>query len=298
MPRGDLIAPRHAATVLSGRMKNPEVHLYTICWNEADMLGFFFRHYDPWVSRFIIFDDGSDDGSREILASHPKVELRTFTRAVADSFVLSHRLMQDTAWKESSQTADWIVTTAIDEHLHVRGRSMNAYLAEQKSAGVTLMPALGFDMNAPEMPADHGLLIERVTRGRPRAAFNKLGIFDPTAIEETNFGAGRHSAEPQGKLVLPQRDELMLWHYKHLGFERNSARESDAHKRLGRTDLANGYGRQYSYSPEQRRSFWDEMEAQSRDLAAAGFEPDRACVRPLWWCDRPGIFRAQPPTGF
>ena len=27
----------------------PVVHLYTICWDEADRLGFFFRHYDPSV---------------------------------------------------------------------------------------------------------------------------------------------------------------------------------------------------------------------------------------------------------
>ena len=29
------------------------VHLYTLCWNEAEMLPYFFRHYDPWVDRLI-----------------------------------------------------------------------------------------------------------------------------------------------------------------------------------------------------------------------------------------------------
>ena len=29
------------------------------------MLAFFFRHYDPWVDRYVIYDDGSTDGSLE-----------------------------------------------------------------------------------------------------------------------------------------------------------------------------------------------------------------------------------------
>ena len=69
-------------------MKAPVVHLYTICWDEADMLGFFFRHYDPWVDRYIVYDDGSTDGSLDILRAHPKVELRRFARTEAESCVL------------------------------------------------------------------------------------------------------------------------------------------------------------------------------------------------------------------
>jgi hypothetical protein len=149
-------------------MARPIVHLYTICWDEADMLGFFFRHYEPWVDRFVVYDDGSTDFSLEILRAHPRVELRRFERQVADSFVLSHQGMQDAAWKESRGQADWVVITAIDEHLHLRGQAMTDYLAAQGRRGTTLIPALGFDMHAAAMPDDRGLLVERVTCGRGR----------------------------------------------------------------------------------------------------------------------------------
>ena len=43
------------------------IDLYTLCWNDADMLGFFFRHYDRFVQRYIVYDDGSTDQSLEIL---------------------------------------------------------------------------------------------------------------------------------------------------------------------------------------------------------------------------------------
>ncbi|MCJ2011953.1 glycosyltransferase family 2 protein [Methylobacterium sp. J-076] len=271
-------------------MRRPVVHLYTVCWDEADMLGFFFRHYDPWVDRYVVYDDGSTDGSRDILRAHPRVELRDFSRDDPDSFVLSHRTMQNEAWKESRHRADWIVVTAIDEHLHVPGHAMAEYLADEADRGVTLIPALGFDLNHPEMPEDAGLLTGRVTRGRPRIAFNKLSLFKPEALRETGFGPGRHAATPAGDLRLPARDSLVLWHYKHLGFARNAAREAAQADRLGRTDRAEGFGQHYLWGREKLRAFWDEMERDSRDLVGA--VPDALAIRPLWW-EEQGLRRAE-----
>jgi glycosyltransferase involved in cell wall biosynthesis len=273
-------------------VSKPVVHLYTVCWGEEDMLGFFFRHYDPWVDRYVVYDDGSTDGSVNLLEQHPRVELRRFDRIDADSFVLSLKVMQDEAWKQSRDQADWVVITAIDEHLWVRNRTMTDYLAAQKRCGVTLIPALGFDMNNAVMPEDRGLLIEAVSRGRPRIAFNKLSIFDPAALRSTGFKPGRHAAEPVGDLRVPARDELMLWHYKHLGFARNAAREAAQARRLGRTDVAHGFGQQYLWSKQQLRRFWDEMEQQSTELGSSSFAPDRAYAGPLWWRGRADIVSA------
>jgi len=276
-------------------MRKPVVHLYTVCWDEADMLGFFFRHYDPWVDRYVIYDDDSTDGSRDILRAHPKVELRRFVRTNAGSFVLSHTALQNEVWKESRLQADWVVVTAIDEHLWVRNQPMADYLAAQARIGVTLIPALGFDLNGRIIPEDRGLLIHTVTRGRPRLVFNKLSIFNPDALQDVGFAPGRHRAEPVGNLRLPARDEVMLWHYKHLDFERNAAREARQALRLDQTDLADGLGQHYLRSKQQLRLFWDEMERQSTDLAAAGFAPDRACTGPLWWRHYPGMVSVAQP---
>jgi glycosyltransferase involved in cell wall biosynthesis len=274
-------------------MTKPRVHLYTLCWDEADMLGFFFRHYDPWVDRYVVYDDGSTDRSVVVLAAHPKVELRTFVRSDEGSFCLSHKAIQDEVWKESRGKADWVVVTAIDEHLHVPGRAMSEYLDEQTARGATILPALGFDMNHPAMLDDAGLLVERVTRGRARIAFNKLSIFNPDALQETGFTAGRHKAEPAGDLRLPRRNEVALWHYKHLGFDRCAEREVRQANRLGPTDKSLGLGLHYERSTDTFRAFWNEMERESVDLA--GRVPDRVCVGPLWWSDRADMHRV--PAG-
>lgn len=257
-------------------------HLYTVCWNEADMLGFFFRHYDPWIDRYVVYDDGSTDGSLEILSAHPRVELRRLQRVDAESFVISHTEMQEHAWKESRGQAEWVVITAIDEHLWLRGTQTGHYLRRLRAAGITCVPALGFDMNSEEFPADHGLLIETVTRGRARRFFNKLSIFDPSAIGEVGYVQGRHKAVPTGQIRFPPRDELLLWHYKHLGFERTVCRHAAQAARLGSKDREHGWGHRYLWPRERLAWQWRAMRATSVDLSGLS-DPALGCERPLWW---------------
>jgi len=40
--------------VLRARLICMRIDLYTRCWNDAHMLGFFFRHYDTLVQRYVI----------------------------------------------------------------------------------------------------------------------------------------------------------------------------------------------------------------------------------------------------
>jgi hypothetical protein len=259
------------------------VHLYTVCWDEADMLGFFFRHYDSWVDRYVIFDDGSTDGSIDLLKAHPKVELRRFERVRADSFVLSHTALQNEVWKISRGVADWVVITAIDEHLTVPGRSMAKYLKVCGAKGVTLIPALGFNMISDDFPEPNARLTDTVTRGKPDRTFNKLGIFNPAAITDTGFRVGRHSAQPRGEVRLPIHDILMLLHYKRLGFERTVQRQAEEGKRLGKTDVEGKMGTQYFDSWETQRAEWDEIHANSIDVTARTFDLAHSFERPRWW---------------
>lgn len=265
------------------------VHLYAVCWNEAEVLGFFLRHYEPWVDRFVVFDDGSDDGSTAILASHPKVDLRPFERVAPDSFELSMTAMLNNAWKQSRGVADWVVLTDVDEHLLLVDQPVDTYLAEQARHGVTLIPALGFDLNSAELPEDRGRLVDVVRRGRPRTPYNKLAIFDPDAVVESGVHHGRHLATPTGEIRLPARDELMLWHYKHLGFERWDQHEAAQGRRRGPRDLQEGWGGHMLRSSEERRAFWQAMEEESRELGGAGFDPAAVAARPLWWEDLPRV---------
>jgi Glycosyl transferase family 2 len=269
------------------------VHLYTLCWNEIDMLGFFFRHYDAWVDRYFVYDDGSTDGSLEVLGRHPRVEVRRFPRTHADSFVLSHRELQDQEWKKSRGKADWVVVTALDEHLMVKKRRMADYLADCLRQGVTLVPALGYQMISYDYPVRGEWLCRSRTLGAPYANFNKLSVFRPSAVDETGFGVGRHKAEPRGVLRFPARDELINLHYKYLGFERTLRRHQAANARLGEVDRANCWGHHYGWSVERLRQDWADVRARAVNVGERGFQPWRTHQPPRWW--RPDGFQDEAP---
>ncbi len=264
--------------------EKPVVHLYSICWNEETMLPFFFRHYDPLVERYVIFDDGSTDATLSVLENHPRVEVRRLPRLEVDSYVLAAKNAHDHAWKESRGTADWVITTAVDELLYTPG--MGAYLAECMRKGITAVPALGFQMIAETLPPGDRSLLVTVRRGSPFADMNKLSVFDPDRIMETNQAVGRHTAEPVGVVKYPKRDQLLLLHYKYLSFEHTLKRQQELALKLGAVDRQNNWGSQYDWTRERLRSDWDSIREHAvEDVLSPRYDANRKHSNPneRWW---------------
>ena len=245
------------------------------------MLGFFFRHYETLVNRFVVYDNESTDESRAILEARPDVEIRDFPTAHPDSFVLSAKALQDECWKESRGEADWVIVAAVDEHLqHAR---LGAYLERCKRRGVTYIPALGFQMVTREFPAPGEHLAATRTVGAPYAMMSKLRIFDPDALEETNFGIGGHGASPVGRLRLPWRDELLLLHYKLLGIDYTRVRSAALRSRLGADDHAQRWGDHYR--GERVDEEWVHFVERLVDLRDPRYVPWLDHVKGRWWRD-------------
>lgn len=257
-----------------------ETWLYALCWNDADWLPFFFRHYDPVVTRYVFFDDGSTDGSLDLLQAHPRAEVRPFERSHPDSFALSEIALSDHVWKEARGSADWVIVCDVDEHLH--HPDLAGYLRQARSRGITAIPALGYQMLSDTWPDAGSQLATTLTVGAPWYHMDKLSIIDPSAVEEWSFILGRHAARPIGRVVVPAVDEVLNLHYKYLSFERTLARHREEHSGLGPIDLANGWGAQYTWGEEQLREHWEAMRAAAIDLRDG--DPGRAS-RVVWWRD-------------
>ena len=247
---------------LFGRRK-PVIHLYSICWNEEYMLPYFFRHYDGIVDRYVFFDDGSTDRTLEILEKHAKVELRSLPRPDVDSYVLAAKEIQDQCWKESRGKADWVIITAVDEHLY--HKDLPGYITQCRKEGVTLIPGTGYQMLSPVLPRANRKLTKIVTRGTPYHWMNKLSLFDPDKIAETDFSLGRHAAQPVGEVVYPPRDELLILHYKYLSMDWTYNRHVELEEKLGRKDKENKWGTHYSWTKEELKKEWDLLEADAVD---------------------------------
>ncbi|MGV7221990.1 MAG: glycosyltransferase family 2 protein [Nitrospinales bacterium] len=260
-----------------------ETHLYTLCWNEADMLGFFFRHYDPWVDRYFFYDDGSTDASLEILENHPKVEIRTWKRKFPYSFISSQWHWLNTVWHNSKGHADWVVIVDIDEYLFVPKTPMRTTLNAYKENGVALIPALGFEMFSEEFPDGDECLVKSRTFGNYENLMCKVSIFNPDKIDEMNFTGGRHFAEPVGLPKYPSQDEVVLCHYKNIGFERTLKKQNALSSKLGTYDISTGYGVRLSYSREKMRENWDRKMKECFHIDWSEFKSTQYPKANLWW---------------
>lgn len=239
---------------LSGRNAAPRsrIHLYALCWNEARMLPFFFRHYDSIVDRYFILDNGSTDGSLELLKKHPKVTLGEF-RVAGPSFVLAALDFYNQGWKQSRSQADWVVVCNVDEHLY--HSDLRGYLGSLPHE-VTLIVTAGYEMVSDTFPAGDLLLCDHVRTGLCDPLYDKPEIFAPDSIREINFAPGRHEAEPEGLVATPVRREVKLLHYKCLGPDYLVERSNELGPRLREKDVANTWGHQYAWLDSEKRDYF------------------------------------------
>jgi hypothetical protein len=132
--------------------------------------------------------------------------------------------------------------------------------------GVTAVPALGFEMLADSKPQTEDLLVKDYRYGAPFWAVSKLSLFRPDAIDETNFEVGRHIAKPTGRVVIPDTDELLNLHYKHMGVFATHTRNQKLISGLGITDKSNKWGFHYSRSIAELQRKFDELKSRRIDV--------------------------------
>jgi Glycosyl transferase family 2 len=231
------------------------IHIYSLCWNEEKILPYYFRHYDAIADRFFIFDDASTDASLDILAKHPKVEIDRFYKQ-PESFVASAHVFNNNIWKKSRNKADWVILCNMDEHLY--HPDLLNYLKQCLDAGITAIPAEGFQMISDSFPDSDERLCDLIAFGMRYKKMNKLCIFNPDAIDEVNYKHGRHYANPIGRVVYPQKRDLKLLHYKYLGLDYLITRWAELSTGLRRIDLEKGWGSRYLSEREKiEQSFQD-----------------------------------------
>jgi len=244
-----------------------KIHIYTICWNEERMLPFFLRHYEQIAERIVVYDNGSDDASQEIVCRHPIAELRHF-----DSHGESREDIEidvkSNVWKESRRTADFVIICDVDEFLF--HPHLNKYLLDCRRRGITMPIPDGYQMVSERFPTTTGQIYEEVKRGLYHSRWSKRVIFDPHAIEEIHYAPGCHEADPVGKIFCDRVPQLKLLHFKFLGIDYLITRYRELGARKSRHDLSHQYGHQYFLSDDYLKAKFANYQARSTQILSAG----------------------------
>ncbi|WP_394224066.1 glycosyltransferase family 2 protein [Priestia aryabhattai] len=225
------------------------IHVYALCWNEERMLPHFFKHYDSIADQYYIFDNHSTDNSLQMLRSHPKITIDKF-EINGNSLVKSAQNQVNHFWKNSRGKADWVIICDVDEHLY--HPNLRLYLQECTSKGITLIFPKGYEMVSDFFPESNEPLHATIRYGVRSLLNDKPIIFNPNEIQEINFSPGRHTALPLGNIIKPSNNEVLLLHYKYLGFEYLNSRYSALRQGLREGDIANQWGFHYLWNEKQR----------------------------------------------
>lgn len=227
------------------------------------MLPLFFNYYDAFVDRYYIHDNGSDDGSLEILEAHPRVTVLPLVLE-GDSLCESAFQQVNNFWKPSIGAADWVAVCNVDELFW--HPDLPWYLEQCRKRDITWIPTTGWEMMTEDFPAPETHLPTACRRGVRFPHMDKPSFFNPNSITDSGFAMARHSAEPKGQVILPKQCEVQLLHYKHLGFEYTSTRQAELQARMREKDREKKWGFQYDAELVVKR--FEELRSEGTTVAA------------------------------
>lgn len=191
------------------------IHAHILAFNEEKILPFTLDYYSKICEKIYIYDNMSTDGSDEIYAKYPKVEVIKWD-SNGEINEMNYINIKSTAYKQFSRNADWVIVCDCDEVLyHPR---LLEKLQYYKDNGITVPKVNGHDMVSEIFPEYDGELITTKvkTGSEVYAPFCKNIIFNPKL--DIQYGIGGHSFQANNA-VYSNSPELKLLHYKFLSVE-------------------------------------------------------------------------------
>lgn len=190
----------------------PRVHVYTIARNEAKLMPYFLRHYSTFADKLIVYDEQSDDGTRELVKSCPKAELREWPHVGLDD---EKFLAAINECRDMEGPAEWRIWADVDELLY-----HPEMLSMLGSVRLDLLGAIGYALISPNglLVDDGRQLYEQVPTGIPQSNYDKFILH--RFWLPVKHAIGRHTYGKEWPQTLGRRGsipDLKLFHCHHIG---------------------------------------------------------------------------------
>lgn len=228
------------------------VDAHIIAWNESETIHLTIKHYQKFCRQVYIYDNFSDDNTREIAESSGcVVKLFGIKGMLSD---VEYTRLKNNCWKGSD--ADFVIVCDADEILAEPAWSNSA----------TIYRTFGWQVFSNDVP--RGTWLD-ITTGFHDPNYSKFICFSPSKIQDINFIHGCHVANPKGTIMYS--DQITpLFHYRNVGgVDRLIKRHALYRHRLSPHNIKWNMGSHYLYSDERRKMEWDQQYRKSVE-----FSPD------------------------
>lgn len=188
----------------------PLLEVFIIAWNEEKIISDIINWYRQRVPNCLItiMDNESTDQTIEI-AERMGCKIVSFsTNNTMDE--LSLMKVRNSCWKESE--AQYIIVCDADEWVDV---NRDILLRNNEEKEWDICKCMGY-----EMFSRLGDAPDQIVNGTWSAGYCKPILFRKDSIQETNFEAGSHKANPKGNTELKWKINFPnLYHTKHRSWE-------------------------------------------------------------------------------
>lgn len=249
------------------------LHGHILCWNESRILPFTLDYWKrAGVDKLFVYDNGSTDGSLEILSRYDWVEVIPFdSNGKTDEFVLTN--MRNTMWKRSKGYADWVIVADCDEVPFCKDGNLKDFLAKEQAKGVTVIKTNMYNIVTDEFPEyKEGTLMhqgEGVLLHSDGERYRKTLTFRPDSINEMNWVLGAHSCFPTGHARIDELpDEYLFFHFRHCGVQYMLEKSKRLYDNL-REDIKRGGGIDWHY-----KAMLDDYDSIRKKVLETAFKPE------------------------
>lgn len=215
------------------------VEAFIIAYNEELIIKKTISYYSKFCERITVFDNFSEDGTRDI-----SIEAGANVKLFGQRGVLSDReylKVKNHCWKNSK--ADWVIVCDCDEIL---------LYPDSIKEDCTIFQTYGWNVYSNEIPE----YFPGITTGHYDGNYSKSVFFNPKLIKEINYHYGCHVANPKGDVRF-SKEILTLFHYRNIGgFENLSKRHAMYRGRMSDHNKELGLGCHYLFDEKQRKKEW------------------------------------------
>lgn len=238
-----------------------------MCRNEEKIIPYFIKHYAGMVDEIVLIDNDSTDKTAEIAMEmcHELNQKLIYRKLMTDGFNDGFKLqIFKSIHKNGLETnSDWYILIDTDEFIYDKTGDLRKTLQSSYDRGFLFVKPTGYQMSEESFPVYDGRKItDRCKMGCRDKGFDKPVIVHKDLTTWVPL-AGCHIAHGliAGRPVEPDtKHELLMLHYKFLGFEHRLERVRHVLNRLddaGKMLLQNGIGGHLSASDQILREEYD-----------------------------------------
>lgn len=252
-----------------------KIILYTLCWNEIDILPFVIDYWEAMgLDKVVVYDNESDDGSREFLEQYDWIEVRNRpTNGEKDND--AHKKLKDECWKEAVNEYDYIMVCDIDEVLYFP-QGIEKVLDKLSEGSYNVLGAHNYALVEDYKPKHiEGLLMHQMgLRWYPQSS-NHMSQYKGKGISKFVFfksnaniswSVGQHIAYNCKPMVVNEDECISLHFFAGFGVDYKIARNKMQRDRLSQNNKNKGYSSHYKKREDEMRREYRECQDKSVDI--------------------------------